>query len=165
MKQVITAYGKFLLEGMVFTLLMAGVFCGDWDESGKKGILAAIGERLAIEGPLHSGYTDFRDVYRTESEKKAPQITYIGGRLQTGINRLYDAVKAVDYEGKELQVRITSVKSPEGTELLDVYNQETSEVKLEQPGIYTIEVCAADDIYKVSRCMIRIPVNGGGEQD
>ena len=43
MKQVITAYGHFLLEGIVLVLLLVLLFCGIRDEEGNVGVFHMAG--------------------------------------------------------------------------------------------------------------------------
>lgn len=159
MKQVVTAYGRFLLEGMVFVLLVTMVFTGIEDNEGNKGVLAMIGSQLELENTDYHAYTDFRETYQTESKKAAPVIIYSGRHLKIGKSKLTDYISAVDYAGNEIHITIKEIKDSNGLELIDSYNIATSEMIFKESGIYTVTVCATDDICQSSECRIQIPVN------
>lgn len=159
MKQIMTMYGKFLLEGTVLVLLMTMIFISIEDEEGNKGVFEIVGAKLEIESASHSRYSDFSGTYQAESRKATPKIAYIGGYLQTGICSLSDYIKATDYAGRELPVKITSIRSPQGTEVLDTYDPDTAEINLEQSGIYIVTISVFDDGNRVSNGKVRIPVN------
>lgn len=159
MEQVIREYGGFLLSGTAVVFLIIILFTGIEDDAGNKGALAIIGAQIEIENTDYHSYTDFQNAYQTESSKTAPEIVYQGGHLTTGTVKITDYIKAEDYAGRLLQIRILSIVNPADTEITDVYNPDTEEITLTESGIYTVTVSALDDINRLSKCVIKIPVN------
>lgn len=159
MRQIIEAYGKFLLDALVVVLLMGFLFATVTDDAGNRGIFQIIGANLETGGNDYSSYTDF-DVYEAESKKSAPAITYDASVLAgTGRNRLDSFIRASDDTGKELPFYVTSIQSPGHEELIASYQPDTSEIEFLEPGIYTVELWAVDALYKKTAGRIRIPVN------
>ena len=159
MKQVITAYGHFLLEGIVLVLLLVLVFCGIRDEEGNVGVFNMTGARLSIEHTDYQGFTDFRGTYVSEAAKTEPEISYIEGNLQTGRVCFANCIKAVDYAGNTLSFWVDSVKAPDGREIVDSYNADTKEIYLEQAGVYEVTVSVCDSGNRTLDGIIHIPVN------
>ena len=159
MEEIIREYGAFLLSGIAILLLLGILFNNIEDAEGNKGIFAMTGAKLETVDIDYKSYNDFKNTYQIESAKPIPDITYNGGHLWTGIIKLTDCIKAEDYAGRTLSVKILEILNPKGIELIDNYNTTTSEIYLEEAGIYTITVSAVDDINKSSKCIIQIPVN------
>ena len=159
MKQVITAYGHFLLEGIVLVLLLVLVFCGIRDEEGNVGVFNMTGARVSIEHTDYQTFTDFRGTYVSEAAKTEPEISYTVGNLQTGRNCLTDCIKAVDYAGNVLSFWVDSIKTPDGREIVDSYNADTKEIYLGQTGIYKMTVSVCDSGNRTVDGVIYIPVN------
>ena len=128
MKQVITAYGHFLLEGIVLVLVLVLLFCGIRDEEGNVGVFYMAGARLSIEQTDYQGFTDFRGTYRSEAAKSKPQISYVTGNLSSGTVCLTDCIRVLDYAGNELSFWVDSVKTPDGREIADSYDPVTKEI-------------------------------------
>lgn len=158
MDQIVRAYGKFLLEGMVLVALMVVLFCGITDEAGNRGVLAMVGAQLEVEGMDHNNYTDFRGTYRSESNKLAPIISFVGTHLYSGTCILPNFVKAVDFSGNELEIKVSSIQDESGAELISRYNHVTGEIDF-APGIYTVWVSAEDACNRTMNCTIQIPVS------
>ena len=159
MKQVITAYGHFLLEGIVLVLLLVLLFCGIRDEEGNVGVFNMTGARLSIEHTDYQGFIDFRGAYVSEASKSEPEFFYDAGNLSAGIICLADCIKAVDYAGNELSFWVDSVKAPDGREIADSYNADTKEIYLGQAGIYEVALSVCDSGNRVVNGVIFIPVN------
>jgi len=159
MKQVITAYGYFLLEGIVLVLLLVLLFCGIRDGEGNVGVFNMTGARISIEHTDYQGFTDFRGTYVSEASKSEPEIFYDVGNLSAGTIRLADCMKAVDYAGNELSFWVDSVKAPDGREIADSYNADTKEIYLGQAGIYEVALSVCDSGNRVVNGVIFIPVN------
>ena len=157
MEQVIKEYGKFLLDGIVMVALLVIIFTGITDDAGNRGALAIIGAKLEIENTNHKAYTDFRGTYQSESNKTAPVIAFIGTHLQSGICVVPDFVRAVDYAGNELPIKIISIIDESGAELISNYSQDTGKISF-APGIYTLSVSAEDGNNRTKNCTIQIPV-------
>lgn len=161
MEQVVRNYGSALLNILAVGLLMLYLFSTVTDEAGNQGILNIIGANIQTEEINYQDYTDFT-VYAEESVKEAPSIIYdASATMSVGINKITDYIKAADYAGNEISVKVDSIQNPYQVELINTYNPDTAEVELSQPGIYIMEVSAVDDIHKKSVCRIRIPVNKG----
>lgn len=166
MQQMIRTYGKLLLELLILGLLMVLLFSTVVDEKGNRGILNIIGANLQTGETDYDTYADF-DVYMEESRKEAPVIMYeTSGTMSTGQVKLTDYIGAYNQAGERLPLKVISIRSSDGAELLDTYNPDTSEIEIMQPGIYIIELSAVDEINKRTTCQIRMPVNnwsdGGG---
>ena len=159
MKQVITAYGHFLLEGIVLVLLLVLLFCGIRDEEGNVGVFNMTGARVSIEHTDYQTFTDFRGTYVSEAAKTEPEISYTVGNLSSGTICLLDCIKAVDYTGSELTFWVDSIKAPDGRELVDSYNSDTKEIYLGQAGIYKMTVSVCDSGNRTVDGVIYIPVN------
>ena len=159
MRQVISTYGGFFVEGLVFILLFVMVFHGIKDKEGNRGLFAMMGANLAIEDTDHQIFLDFKSTFVEEGRKNAPTIVYSGSNLKVGNVRLLDFLTVTDYEGRALALNVTSIIDSKGVELIDIYNHDTSEINLALPGVYTIKVSALDDGNRCSEGTIRIPVN------
>ena len=120
-----------------------GSVAGITDDAWNRGALAIIGAKLEIENTNHKAYTDFRGTYQSESNKTAPVIAFIGTHLQSGICVVPDFVRAVDYAGNELPIKIISIIDESGAELISNYSQDTGKISF-APGIYTLSVSAED---------------------
>lgn len=159
MKLVIEQYGKFILEAIVIIALMSIIFSSLTDNEGNKGIFAVTGAQIKIDGVDYSAYTDFRGVYKMESEKEKPKISFESGRLTIGTYALSNYIKAVDYAGNTLRLKVISIKAPDGREIVESYNQNTTEVSLLQAGVYTVTLLAVDDGNNTTKTIIQIPIN------
>lgn len=159
MKIVIEQYGRFILDGIVVVAVMVIIFLGLSDANGNKGIFKVTGAQLEIENVDYTAYTDFKGTYKTESEKTKPKITFTGVRVATGNLVLSDYIKATDYTGASLFIQISSILSPEGDELIDGYNTETTAITLLEPGVYTIKVSATDSSSHKTESTVQFPVN------
>lgn len=157
MKQVIKAYGKFLLEGIVLVALL-GIITVISDSAGNTGVFAIAGAKLEIDSVDYDRYNDFKGTYQDESHKAAPQISVVGTHLYNGVCNIPTFVKAVDYTGAELPVKVSSIKDTGGTEQIGDYNQDTGEISL-IPGIYMVEVSAKDANNRQTSCILQIPVS------
>ena len=159
MKHLIEQYGTFIRDSMVVITLLLIVFCNLSDGEGHKGIFSIIGAKMDIEDADYLAYKDFREVYKSESQKTAPQIFLQGGRFTIGMHALSDYIKAVDDVGNLLPIHIKSIKAPDGTELMTSYHPDTTQIYMSGPGVYTITVSASDHRNKTTKTTIQIPVN------
>ena len=159
MEQIVKQYGIFILEGMVYVLLLGLFFTGMKDKNGNIGFFNLVGSNLEIEKVNYEDYKEFRGLFCEESKKTAPLIKYIGKNLKTGINKIDDNISASNYSGAMLPIHVISIKNPLGEELIGTYQKDTSQVYFELSGIYTIVVSARDDGNRYSEAMIRFPVN------
>lgn len=159
MIEIMKEYGEYILEAFVVICIALILRTGFSDENRNQGVFQMIGAYMPIENKDYEAYTDFQNVYKEESNKPAPEIEYFGSYLKMGVNKISDCIKATDYGGRELQIKVDSIKAPDGTELLDTYNPNTTEIDLTRPGIYVVTVSALDDINRSVQCTIQIPVN------
>lgn len=151
MKQVFKIYGQFLLEGVAIVGIIALWF--------GQGIYKEIGANLPIYTMTYDTYEDFREIYCQESQKKAPEITYVKGSIYTGKYLLLDLVEAYDYAGRSLSIEVYSILNPKKEERVDVYDANTTRMEFDMAGIYVLTVGAVDDGNRYSECTIKIPVN------
>lgn len=159
MEQVLKEYGKLLLEMLAMGLLVTLLFSTVRDDAGNQGIFEIIGANLQTGDRDYDGYADF-DRYIEESKKEAPVIVYDDAVTMTvGVNKITDYIRAFDSAGKELQVKVCSIKNPYDVDLIDTYDPDTAEIELPQPGIYIMELSVVDGVNKKSVRQIRIPVN------
>lgn len=159
MKLVIEHYGRFILDGIVVVAVMMIVFLWLTDSEGNKGIFAVTGAQINIDATDYTAYTDFKGVYKTESEKKHPRISFTGGRITIGTHTLSNYIKAVDDAGQNLAIKVSSILAPDGTEVVGTYNQNTTEITFSQSGIYTLTVSVLDEGNRMTKTNIKIPVN------
>lgn len=159
MEQIFKVYGQFFLEAVVVVLLAQLIFTELSDGTGEQGIFNIVAARAHMEDIQYETYTDLQ-VYRKEAVKTAPEIIgTITRELRVGTNRISDFVKATDYAGRELPVKVMSIINPAGDEILSRYQADSMEILLDVPGMYTLLVATVDDGNRVSTANIRIPVN------
>jgi len=159
MEQIGRMYGKFILEGIAVAALAVFLFYGIAYGGEWVGLLEVIGDNLPEENKAYDTYIDFKEVYKGESTKAAPQIRYVTGAVDAGRINLTQVIKAFDYAGVELKIDVLSIKNMEEEELIEHYDTETMEIELKHPGIYTILVRTTDDGNRTTQCSIRMPIN------
>lgn len=159
MREVFEQYGKCILEAVVCITLLGIIFTGVTDEHGNRGLYAIIGSQIDAKGMDYKAYTDFREVYRVESEKDPPFIYFEGSRLEVGEHILSNYIKAVDYSGKVLEIRIQSILNPNGVEKIGAYHPETGKIHLSEAGVYVVRVLTFDDGNRSTEVSISIPIN------
>ncbi|MBR5566165.1 MAG: hypothetical protein IKW08_08400 [Roseburia sp.] len=159
MEQIGSLYGKFILEGIVVVCLAGFLFCNISDTDGNAGMLEMIGSNLPKIDEKYDSYTDFKEVYKEESNKDAPKIFLIAGAVDIGKIKLSQIIKAVDYSGSEIKLEVMSIKNMQNEELIENYNLETMEIDLTNAGVYSVLVKATDDGNRTTECQIKIPVN------
>lgn len=162
MREVVEHYGRFILDGMVVIALIAIIFINLTDSEGNKGIFAITGAQLAISDQNYHTYTDFKGTYKIESEKTAPTIYFECDRLEVGVHALSNYIKAVDYVGNNLAIKVISIKAPDGTEVIGEYNHLTTEINMVQSGVYTVTVSVLNDSNRTTNATIQIPMNRKG---
>ncbi len=161
MEQIVREYGQFLLSGITVVLVII-LLIGMKDDAGNTGIFKILGSQIEIIDINYNEYTDFRSIYQIESNKNEPIIRYVSGHLKTGVVRLSEHIKAIDYANLNLKLKITEIIGPDGEALLEQYNKDTTEVEMHHSGIYTVKVSALDDCNRLSQCIIKIPVTEVG---
>lgn len=158
MEQIIRAYGKFLLDAAVVSLLLGILLANITDAAGNRGIFHIAGAYLTAADMDARAPEDFA-VFREEGKKGAPVISYQEtGMLHTGRHVVSEYIKAIDHNGQELPIRLLEVCDAGGN-ALDACNMETTETVFPQAGIYTVKVLAVDAGNRRSVSRIRLPVN------
>lgn len=158
MRQIVEAYGVFILAVLAAVAGFGLLFHGIRDGDGNTGIFAMAGadlpEYLADSRPG----SDF-PVYDAESRKPFPTVSCVtpvsctAGR-QTGFAELF---AARDGEGRPVAFRVLSVTGPDGTENA-LAAGETS-VTFPASGIYTFRIKTQDAWNRETIKAVRIPVN------
>lgn len=159
MKLVMEEYGKLILSAVVAVSIVTFLFFHFSDEEKNKDFLSVLGARITMTNTNYHEYIDFKDSYRKESVKSAPTLTFSCDRLIVGTHVLSNYIKATDCDGNNLVIQISSIKSPDGTEIVETYNQSTSELNMTMHGIYIVTVSTVDENNRSTRGEICIPVN------
>ena len=160
MEQVIRTYGRFVLEAVVFGLLLWLLMAGMVDEQGHQGIFSMMGAQIQEETAFYRGDIE---CYRQEGEKTAPSISYVYSQvLGTGSYGLDEIVIASDSGGERIPVIVESICDPYGVVQIGGDLSEASQLSFMVPGIYTLRVSAKDAENRVTICEFRVPVNSSG---
>ena len=159
MDQIGRNYGKFILEGIAVLCLTGFLFWSISDDMGNQGMLEILGTYLPWWDEHDEVYEDFHEIYKEESRKSVPEISYRAGAINTGNVNITQLIRAVDYSGRELTLEILSIKNMEGEEMIQNYDWENGEIRFIQAGVYTVLVSATDDGNRRTECRIKIPVN------
>ena len=156
MEQILHTYGKALLAILITGILFVWIFRGIEDDNGNQGIFRIVGARTETGTVNPKDYEEF-DHFLTEGSYEKPTISYAAvGSLNTGQLDLRDYIRAVDYTGNDLPIKVVSCKNP--SDLLLEPCGEESQYLFAEPGIYTAEVSAIDAGRRKTTCRIRIPV-------
>lgn len=162
MKHITEELGKTLLDLLVAGLLITYLFVTIEDDAGNRGVLQIMGANIQEAGTDYGSYCDF-DVYEAEAEKDAPVLSRRASvPVSPGIYRITEDIRAVDYGGQEIPVKLVRAWGIHGEELTVQYQTDTAGVEFSQPGIYTVLVYAVDDMHKKTVCRVKIPVNRQG---
>ena len=87
----------------------------------------------------YNAYVDY-GAYQTEIAKDAPVIEYHGsGSLAPGTVNVADYVKAHDYNGQELAVKLLKFCDKDGNELTDQMNQASGTITFSSAGKYSFK--------------------------
>lgn len=157
MEQVIRTYGKFVLEAIVFALLIWLLVAGLVDEEGNQGVFRMLGAHIEEEAVFARGDVER---YQWEGEQSAPAITYVNVQiLQPGIYDVDAIINATNSQGERIPVTVESVRDPYGMVQMGGNLSEVSQLPLMVPGIYTLRVSAKDAGNRMSTCEFRVPVN------
>lgn len=160
MKQIMEAYGRFLLAGAAFVLVFSLVFFQIRDGEGNRGALNIIGAGLSVSGTDYAGYVDFNS-YLAEGGKGMPSIVYeYAGKLYAGEDMpAADFIKARDASGQTLALRILEVTDHLGNDLTSCYDKTTGEICFPDGGVYEIRAAVKDAAEKAVTCSVAVPVN------
>lgn len=157
MELIIKTYGKFLLEAVALGLFLMLLIAGVRDEQGNVGVFHMLGAFFEEEQTI-SG-SDFVNCVE-ESKRAMPQIFYKKVEpLCVGSYDVEEIFGAVDCEGNALPLQIQGVFNSQGIREPEAYLKDTTQIKFDEQGIYTVQICVMDAWNHESICKIRIPVN------
>ena len=113
---------------------------------------------MNTDGTDYNAYVDY-GAYQTEIAKDAPVIEYYGsGSLAPGTVNVADYVKAHDYNGQELAVKLLKFCDKDGNELTDQMDQASGTITFSSAGMYSFTVKAVDSGNRKTTVVIHVPV-------
>ena len=111
MKEIIKEHGGAMFTAAVVISVLTIIFSAVTDSDGNRGIVKIIAAHMDTEGIDYNAYIDY-GAYQSEIAKDAPTIEYQGtGSLVLGTVQVADYVKAHDYNGQELAVKLSKSQS------------------------------------------------------
>ena len=114
---------------------------------------------MNTDGTDYNAYADY-GAYQTEIAKDAPVIEYHGsGSLAPGTVNVADYVKAHDYNGQELAVKLLKFCDSDGNELPDQMDAVAGTITFHTAGIYSFTVKAMDSGNRKTTAVIRVPAD------
>lgn len=158
MKEIMKQHGGFLIAAMVTLGVLTIIFSTITDANGNRGIVKIIAAHMDTEGIDYNAYVDY-GAYQTEIAKDVPVIEYQGtGSLTPGTVNVADYVKAHDYNGQELTVRLLKFCDSDGNELSGHMDKASGTITFSTAGIYSFTVKAVDSGNRKTTAVIRVPV-------
>ena len=158
MKEIMKQHGGFLIAAMVTLGVLTIIFSTITDANGNRGIVKIIAAHMDTEGIDYNAYVDY-GAYQTEIAKDVPVIEYQGtGSLTPGTVNVADYVKAHDYNGQELAVRLLKFCDSDGNELSGHMDKASGTITFSTAGIYSFAVKAVDSGNRKTTAVIRVPV-------
>ena len=113
---------------------------------------------MDTDGTDYYAYADY-GAYQTEIAKDVPVIEYHGsGSLAPGTVNIADYVKAHDYNGQELTVKLLKFCDSDGNELTDQMDQASGTITFSSAGKYSFTVKAVDSGNRKTTVVIHVPV-------
>lgn len=158
MKEIIKEHGGAMFTAAVVISVLTIIFSAVTDSDGNRGIVKIIAAHMNTEGIDYNAYVDY-GAYQTEIAKDAPVIEYRGsGSLALGTVNVADYVKAHDYNGQELAVKLLKFCDSEGNELLDQMDKASGKITFSSAGKYSFTVKAVDSGNRKTTVVIHVPV-------
>lgn len=158
MKEIMKEHGGMMLTAMVVISVLTIIFSAVTDSDGNRGIVKIIAAHMNTEGIDYNAYVDY-GTYQTEIAKDAPVIEYQGtSSLAPGTVHVTDYVKAHDYNGQELAVKLLKFCDSDGNELPDQMDRTSGTITFRTAGIYSFTVKAMDSGNRKTTAVIRVPV-------
>ena len=158
MKEIMKEHGGLFLTAAVTICVLTIIFSTVTDSEGNRGIVKIIAAHMDTEGINYEAYTDY-GAYQTEMAKDAPVIEYHeNGSFIPGTVNIADYVKAHDYNGQELAVKLLKFCDSDGNELTDQMDQASGTITFQAAGIYSFTVKAMDSGNRKTTAVIRVPV-------
>lgn len=154
MEKIIKMFGQVFIIGAV-TVLAFAIGINMRDDEGNIGVFNIIGAHLpSMQERSGLEY----DTYQQEAGKECPTVRYVSlNALEVGTYDLRDLINAQDNEGNSISYTLTGVTSPNGTEWTQT--EEMTQITFNDPGIYTLEIMAKDSGNRLTRGIVRVPVN------
>ena len=155
MKEIMKEHGGLLVTVAVTICILTIIFSAVTDSDGNRGIVKIIAAHMNTDGTDYNAYADY-GAYQTEIAKDAPVIEYYGsGSLAPGTVNVADYVKAHDYNGQELAVKLLKFCDKDGNELTD---QASGTITFSSAGKYSFTVKAVDSGNRKTTVVIHVPV-------
>lgn len=162
MKYIIETYGRFLLEGIVVTLVLGLLFTVK-DAKGNIGIFRILG------GTWNQGYVDILPdtgfgVYETEASKEFPGAGYeYAGKIYAGEELLLTSfIKVQGDKSQQLRIKVLEITDSTGQDRFTCYSEDTGKICFPTEGVYKVKISVKDTACKKYTCAINIPVNKRG---
>lgn len=158
MKEIMKQHGGFLTAALVTLGVLTIIFSAVTDSDGNRGIVKIIAAHMNTDGTDYNAYVDY-GAYQTEIAIDAPVIEYQGsGSLAPGTVNVADYVKAHDYNGQELAVKLLKFCDKDGNELTDQMDQASGTITFSSAGMYSFTVKAVDSGNRKTTVVIHVPV-------
>ena len=158
MREIIKEHGGAMFTAAVVISILTIIFSAVTDSDGNRGIVKIIAAHMNTEGIDYNAYIDY-GAYQTEIAKDAPVIEYQGtGSLVLGTVQVADYVKAHDYNGQELAVKLLKFCDSDGNELPDQMDAAAGKITFESAGTYSFTVKATDSGNRKTTAVIHVPV-------
>ena len=158
MKEIMKEHGGLLVTVAVTICILTIIFSAVTDSDGNRGIVKIIAAHMDTDGTDYNAYADY-GAYQTEIAKDAPVIEYHGsGSLAPGTVNIADYVKAHDYNGQELALKLLKFCDKDGNELADQMDQTSGTITFSSAGKYSFTVKAVDSGNRKTTVLIHVPV-------
>ena len=158
MKEIMKEHGGLLVTVAVTICILTIIFSAVTDSDGNRGNVKIIAAHMNTDGTDYNAYADY-GAYQTEIAKDAPVIEYHGsGSLAPGTVNVADYVKAHDYNGQELAVKLLKFCDKDGNELTDQMDQASGTITFSSAGKYSFTVKAVDSGNRKTTVVIHVPV-------
>ena len=146
MKEIMKEHGGLLVTVAVTICILTIIFSAVTDSDGNRGIVKIIAAHMNTHGTDYNAYADY-GAYQTEIAKDAP-----------GTVNVADYVKAHDYNGQELAVKLLKFCDKDGNELTDQMDQASGTITFSSAGKYSFTVKAVDSGNRKTTVVIHVPV-------
>jgi len=154
MKEIMKEHGGLLVTVAVTICILTIIFSAVTDSDGNRGIVKIIAAHMNTDGTDYNAYVDY-GAYQTEIAIDAPVIEYQGsGSLAPGTVNVADYVKAHDYNGQELAVKLLKFCDKDGNQM----DQASGTITFSSAGMYSFTVKAVDSGNRKTTVVIHVPV-------
>ena len=158
MKEIMKEHGGIMFTAAVVISVLTIIFSAVTDSDGNRGIVKIIAAHMDTEGIDYNAYVDY-GAYQAEIAIDAPVIEYQGsGSLAPGTVNVADYVKAHDYNGQELAVKLLKFCDSDGNELPDQMDKASGKITFSSAGKYSFTVKAVDSGNRKTTVVIHVPV-------